>query len=99
MAVEVPPALKIEMAQRSHRMAHYLWHGTRNGWERMSAAQRQAIAAIDPGWVPPRPALDAAGSPLRDNLSGEDFLYMHRQMIALANQILQRAGAPPVQGW
>jgi hypothetical protein len=46
--------------------------------------------------------LDPQGNPLRDNDSGEDFLYMHRQMIAMANKVLAQVNDPNyprVQGW
>ena len=57
---------------------------------------------INPAWIPPRPARDAARRPLRDNGSGVDFLYLHRRMIALVNGILSRANDPAylrVEGW
>jgi hypothetical protein len=84
------------------RLAHWLFHGLRNSWERLDATQRQAILAVRPGWEPPRPALDAQRQMLRDNLSGEDFLFMHRQMIAHVNQMLAEAADPlypRVEGW
>jgi hypothetical protein len=46
--------------------------------------------------------VDATGSPLRDNDSGEDFLFMHRQMIAQVNAILaavEDPGYTRVEGW
>ncbi len=39
---------------------------------------------------------------LRDNDSGEDFFYMHRQMIVMVNQVLAQVvdpNYPAVQGW
>ena len=60
------------------------------------------IGDINPAWVPPRPALDALRRPLRDNGSGEDFLYMHGRMIAYVNDMLARVGDPSytrVEGW
>ena len=75
------------MAERSHRMHHYLWHEVRNGWLSYSPEDRKRIAAL--GWEPPRPARrarpDGSSEPILDNNSGEDFLYMHRDMIASVN--------------
>lgn len=68
----------------------------------MPPAQREAVRDINPEWVPPRPALNESLAPMRDNDSGEDFLYMNRQMIAELNEILNRIGDPTytrVEGW
>lgn len=102
MIAKLPPQVVYAMAQRRRRIHHYLWHRVRDSWLRLSEIERQAVRDVNPGWVPPRPALDALGRPLRDNDSGEDFLFMHRQMIALADDILARAGDPNyprVEGW
>jgi hypothetical protein len=90
------------MARRRCRFHHYLWHRIRNTWLRLTEGERRAVHDINPEWAPPRPALDAARRPLRDNDSGEDFLFLHRRMIALANEILAGKGDPAyprVEGW
>lgn len=90
------------MAQRRHRFHHYLWHRVRNAWLRLKEDERQAVRNINHSWEPPHPARDEAGRPIRDNNSGEDFLFMHRQMIARANEILSEVGDPNyprVEGW
>src|SRR6266702_1735314 len=49
------------------------------------------------GWEPPRPARIAWEDgylPILTNNSGEDFLYMHRQMITHVNGILAQIGDP-----
>jgi len=64
--------------------------------------EQQGVRDIDPAWVPPRPSLAASRRPMRDNNSGEDFLYMHRQMIARVNAILAEVNDPGyqrVEGW
>ena len=102
MIPKLPRQVIREIAQRRHRFHHYLWHRLRNSWPLLTESERQAIRDIDPAWSPPRPALDAARRPARDNDSGEDFLFMHRRMIALANDILARANDPAyprVEGW
>lgn len=91
-----------EMAKRDHRMSHFLFHGVRNSWERFNEQQRNRIRAIDPAWEPPRLAVDGDGNPYRDNNSGEDFLYMHREMIKFVNGILSAVSDPDypkITGW
>ncbi|MER8006674.1 hypothetical protein [Streptomyces sp. NPDC094149] len=94
------------MADRAMRLHHMLWHSTRDSWADLTTAQKKVFS--DHGWVPPRPSRGptdpATGDrPVQlDNKSGEDFLYMHRQMIAEVNGILAEVGDPQhphVQGW
>lgn len=90
------------MADRAMRMHHMLWHVSRNEWAGMTPAQQQEFRAH--GWDPPRPALTGGADPRPelDNGSGEDFLYMHRQMIADVDAILARLADPQyprVEGW
>jgi hypothetical protein len=98
----LPNQVVIEMAQRHQRFHHYLWHRVRNSWPRLKEGERRAVRAVNPAWEPPRPAVDAAQRPLRDNDSGEDFLFMHRRMIAAVNAILASVADPSyprVEGW
>lgn len=103
MAVPKLPQHVVQMmAAREHRLAHMVWHGARNFWERLSPQARQQFTQLYPGWAPPRPWLTTGGSPNDSNDSGEDFLYMHRQMIAEVDRILAQVGQadyPRVQGW
>lgn len=90
------------MADRAMRMHHMRWHVSRNEWAGMTPAQQQEFRAH--GWDPPRPALTGGADPRPepDNGSGEDFLYMHRQMIADVDAILARLADPQyprVEGW
>ncbi|GHF08393.1 MULTISPECIES: Tat pathway signal protein [Streptomyces] len=100
--VPLPRPVIDAMAERAMRMHHMLWHVSRNEWADLTPAQQQEFRAH--GWDPPRPALTggADSRPELDNGSGEDFLYMHRQMIADVDAILARAadpGYPRVEGW
>lgn len=99
----LPQAVVTTTATRAHRLQHYLWHALRETWSQLRPADQQRILALFPEWTaPPRPAADAQGNRLRDNDSGEDFFYMHRQMISEVNRILAQAGDPTypkVQGW
>lgn len=91
-AQNFPQSVINEMATRRMRYHHYLWHQVRENWNRFDSATQSAFRNI--GWAPPRPArtFDSSGNAIaiNDNNSGEDFLYMHRQMIATANSILAR---------
>ncbi len=80
----LPVGLITELAQRRWRLHFYIWHKLRHSWLRLTEKERRAVEEIAPFWVPPRPALDSRGRPLPDNDSGEDFLYMNRWMLALA---------------
>jgi hypothetical protein len=87
-------------AERAMRMHHMLWHTARDGWERFGPDVRAAYERF--GWAPPRPALDASGGAILTNDSGEDFFYMHRQMIEEVNRVLARINDPQysrVLGW
>jgi hypothetical protein len=75
------------MSNRRHRVGHGLWHSLRD----MEPKERSEIANAfgDKRWAEPPPSKSC---PLEDKEKhgGEDFLYMHRQMIremqdALAN--------------
>src|SRR5688572_26750050 len=83
VALKLPQVVINEMAKREVRYHHYLWHNIRDNWNRLSPDLQQQIR--DLGWEPPRPSrtYDANGNSIAitDNDSGEDFLYMHRQMI------------------
>lgn len=88
------------MAARAMRLHHTLWHTSRNSWATLNDVQRQVFR--DRGWEPPRPARKADGAVERDNGSGEDFLFMHRQMIGTVNGILAERADPGflhVEGW
>lgn len=104
MASTFPGGVVRILSSRDMRMHHYLWHQVRNGWLFFDDATRQAIREL--GWEPPRPAQGPGpnGQPrtLLDNDSGEDFLYMHRQMISTVNAELTRIADPSypkVEGW
>lgn len=102
MAPVIPPKVANLMAQRGWRMHHYIWHEVRNGWLFYDDATQGQLRAL--GWEPPRPARrprpNGAPETILDNFSGEDFLYMHREMIGTVNQILAGdTDYPKVEGW
>ncbi len=96
----LPAAVKSMLAQRARRLHHFIWHSVRNSWHQFPAAVQHELR--DLGWEPPRPAFDENGNLNLQNGSGEDFLFMHREMIAHTNSALQAAGDPSyqhVEGW
>jgi len=97
---ELPASVKAMLSQRARRLHHFIWHSVRNSWHDFPASVQQALRDLD--WEPPRPAFDANGNLNFANLSGEDFLLMHREMIAHTNAKLQEAADPSytsVGGW
>lgn len=88
------------MAERGHRLHHFLWHAVRDNWLAYNDEIKEQFRNI--GWEPPRPSFDENGSVYENNNSGEDFLYMHRQMITMVNEILSNIRDPQypkVDGW
>ncbi len=101
MDSNLPKPIVTMMASHEHRLHHYLWHQVRNSWWRYDDNVRVEIEKL--GWNPPRPAYDRNTGQLNVlNNSGEDFLYMHRVMIASVNQRLREIGDPnypKINGW
>jgi hypothetical protein len=88
------------LASRLHRLHHLVWHTLRNSWTDDTAITPTMKAEINKlGWEPPRPVLSPTGDPLFGNGSGEDFLYMHRQMVIEVNEGLKKAHEPPIRPW
>ena len=91
---DLPAAVKATLANEMVRAHHHLWHfvRSRQDWVALSDSDREALEAA--GWQAPR-FEDESGS-------GLDFLGMHRQMIAMANNALHSASDsnwPHVAGW
>ena len=106
MIPQLPNQVIIEMAKRHHRIHHYLWHEVRNNWLDYNDVIKNELRNM--GWEPPRPALSKSDpvtgdqTAILDNFSGEDFLFMHREMIKLVNEILTQVSDPQypkVEGW
>ena len=104
-APNLPADVIAMLASPEMRTHHAVWHFVRNRWHALSNAERQSYRAE--GWEPPRlnplqrPG-DTTPAPPRDEGSGLDFLFMHRQMIAHVNHALDEADDPDYQqvdGW
>jgi hypothetical protein len=100
------PKLVISMlAAREHRLHHSVWHAVRNMWPSLSERKKDAIRALS--WQPGpaggsekdmRPAA-VNRVPFLQNGSGEDFLFMHRQVITMVRDQVQHLGLPAVESW
>lgn len=101
--MEAPIELKKFEAERNRRMHHYLWHTVRNGWEWFTEDEKNKLTSL--GWKPPRAGRKKNSDGSRGvhfhNDSGEDFLYMHREMIRHANMKLIEIGNTTykIVGW
>ena len=86
------------LASRLHRLHHTAWHTLRGVWrDPLNDADRAAIGQLN--WAIARAPFDKNNVLDVGNGAGEDFLFMHRRMIAMVHDIYQNAGAPPPQGW
>ncbi|HEY1081871.1 MAG TPA: hypothetical protein VGE29_06405 [Prosthecobacter sp.] len=97
MTYQLPIPVKTPLATREARLHHYLWHGIRNGWAFFTEAQKAALRAIAPGWVPNHARFNADES--LNYGGGESFLYMHRRMIQSVNAQLTALGEPVLVPW
>lgn len=75
------------VASLEYRLHHQLWHGSRDEWAGLSDGKKAALR--DLGWQPgPKNAERLAfGADMYTNGSGEDFFFMHRQMIGQVKAI------------
>ncbi len=86
------------LASRVHRLHHTVWHTLRGEWWRtLSKEDREAVAKLN--WPLERPPFTEQGTLDLLNGAGEDFLFMHRRMIAMVRRIYDDAGAPAPTGW
>jgi len=92
------PAARDRMASTHHRLHHTVWHATRNFWlSPLTDADRQKIT--DLGWGVERSPFNEGRALNLTNGAGEDFLFMHRQMIAEVRSAYEVAGIPPIKSW
>ncbi|ALO12193.1 hypothetical protein AQF52_6600 [Streptomyces venezuelae] len=104
--ISLPPELLEMLGSRHHRLHHAIWHGLRDNWATpsdgdISASDKAEIDGL--GWAPPRPNQRPTRGTVDlrdpDNGAGEDFLYMHRQMIQKVRELLSGHGLPMIQAW
>lgn len=108
---EVSPAqLKViqkTMGIREHRIWHYFWHATRNSWTELTPEQQEFFLKFDARWKPLRlleapTGQDATAGGKYDpksNGAGEDFLFMHHQMMLELFTDLNQQGLECIAPW
>ncbi|MEY2229847.1 hypothetical protein [Streptomyces sp. BF23-19] len=104
--IPLPPEMLEMMGSRAHRLHHAIWHGLRDNWAapsdgEISESDKAEITEL--GWAPPhpnqRPTRGTVDLREPDNGAGEDFLYMHRQMVQHVRELLSGLGLPVIQAW
>ncbi|TWH76027.1 hypothetical protein LX59_01537 [Azomonas agilis] len=75
------PELHAWLISPRHRLYHQLWHASRDRWHRLDNDRRQSLRGLDWQPGPLGKERDARGKQRHSNGSGEDFLFMHRQML------------------
>jgi hypothetical protein len=88
------------IAARSHRLQHALWHATRSGLT--DDEKTHVIGAFGPSWgevhdLCPEPTADPSDHGY--NPAGEDFLFMHRQMVTMLRAQFIANHLPCISGW
>jgi hypothetical protein len=97
-AALIPEAIAM-LASRRHRLQHAVWHTVRGQWHALGADQ-SVVQEIDRrGWWPTRPPFLPTRALDLENGAGEDFLFMHRRMIAMVRDVYEQAGAAAPKGW
>lgn len=98
--MEIPFEVIKMLSSKEMRLHHYLWHQTRNSWFHYPKDVQLKLEKL--GWKPPRPYRDANDRVIFGNHCGEDFLYMHRQMIVNVNTMLKKVTGnkfAKISGW
>lgn len=102
-------AVRPMLASRYHRLNHVLFHYVRNNWATLTPEQQSGLRALN--WNTPRGAMERGNWDRNKpwgktsvfwattNGSGEDFLYYHRWMIAMVDQMLATQSGGPIEPW
>ena len=88
------------MGSHDHRVHHALWHAVRGGVDKKTSLLVDHSYGMS--WNLPHPLCPAPQDNATDahyNPAGEDFLFMHRQMLEGLRQAFMRAGLKCVRGW
>jgi hypothetical protein len=93
------------LSSHYHRLQHCFFHYVRNNWAGLTTQQQRDLTALN--WGTPRAALSKATWDKRRttlfwataNGSGEDFLYFHRWMIQMVDEMLAAKGKGPIEPW
>ena len=92
----IPSALSM-LASKLHRLKHTVWHTARGEWNDLEEESKTKIR--DLGWGIDRPPFTKDGVLDLGNGTGEDFLYMHRKMIAMVCDEYDIHEIPHIESW
>lgn len=94
----IPTAISM-IASRSHRLKHTVWHTLRLSglWDNLDEESKDKIRNL--GWGLERPPFINDGNLNLTNGAGEDFLFMHRKMIAMIRHEYASQKIPYIQPW
>jgi hypothetical protein len=96
-----PFSVREQQASPAMRVRHEMWHFVRAVWKNPSfgAAGKGFLTQL--GWALPdnRAPMDGDGRLILDNAAGEDFLFMHRDMIRMTDMSLAAENEPPITRW
>ena len=92
----IPNALSM-LASKSHRLKHTVWHTARGEWNDLEETSKTKIR--DLGWGIDRPPFTNERALDLSNGAGEDFLFMHRKMIAMVRHEYDIQKVPPIESW
>jgi len=92
----IPSALSM-LASKSHRLKHMVFHTIRGVWNDLKEDDRTKIHEL--GWGLDRPPVTQNGVLDLSNGAGEDFLFMHRKMIAMVKDEYVSKGIPYIESW
>ena len=94
----LPEALAM-LASQEHRLQHAVWHTLRAVWLNPALVDKDRLDIAAKGWDIKRPPRNTQGALDLSNGAGEDFLYMHRQMIGMVRGLYQKAGKSMIPPW
>ena len=87
------------LASRRHRLQHAVWHTVRTQWHDLKD-NASVVGEIEKrGWWPKRPPFLETRALDLENGAGEDFLFMHRKMILMLEEVYSQAGKTPPAAW
>jgi hypothetical protein len=94
----IPSAISM-LASRSHRLKHTVWHTLRLSglWDGLDEERKNKIRNL--GWGLNRPPYINDGNLNLTNGAGEDFLFMHRKMIAMVRDEYAAQKIPYIESW
>lgn len=87
------------IASKSHRLKHAVWHTLRlrGMWYALDDESKSEIHNL--GWGLERPPYNKNNELDLSNGAGEDFLFMHRKMIAMMVSEYNSQGVPYIESW